>query len=870
MKDPLALMRTFTSVCCCIICAMSCACEGCFLYRNNDPEATFRCRRVKIDCIKEIERLERDEKKQYLLDKFRTFQVRITKHKKYKFCILAGQGDNMHLVCKRGFCIAYNVSHWYVEDLIEKLKKGDMSVLRHLNHGIAIPPSVIKDSRLDNFAELYGIFLTPVQHGSLQIGNSVPHMVTAAWMQYYFSLVGDHVPNSDHQIHLEPIPKKTVWEEYKFDMEELGEIVLDLNTFLRIWKNVFPYVKCRKYKSSCGHCNLCTELAEKRRQYRDKEGRQEVTNLFALHRLSIVGERRAYYDRRLEAALNPKMFLSTIADGMQQNHCFLPWFANSKMPACHVKQHLQGILMHGINMRVYRTYSNIGGGANLAIHTWLLSLEEYFEEHGCLPWVLYHQIDGGSENANAEFYCIAALLVAAGLVGKVVITRLPVGHTHEDIDACFALIWKRVRDAFVLTASKFREFIVQALKKKVNVEVIDLLVIPDYCKAMTGSMDKKFSRFAKEEWTQCQFTFEACDVTPRHPMGYSTTYRPYCQSEYVEIVEDPTKDTLCGLIPQLCVSQDHPLPGEPDLHPLHSFPDGEFAPAPFIVGSRALVETLAEKMISKWKVSKPLVAEEWKQFAEDFPQSDDAQDYVSAHPESLHVPFRDILFGRTTIGEHEVLPRERGAAGGRRGNRASGRGGMRIVESQSCVNHAGHTAKDGSSRLVTHDAEGNALPIPVATLNGVYTGRAEARALTATKKKAKKAAAAAAALPAAAAAALPNVDDSSSDTPLVTFKLNEKVRNIHKLPGFISKCNRDGTYDVDYSDGRTDKNVKSKMLVKEPKKKAAVLNKKRAAPIAPPRWEMEVVTDEWVDEGGLQASHVVDGKRQRKKTNYST
>ena len=65
--------------------------------------------------------------------------------------------------------------------------------------------------------------------------------------------------------------------------------------------------------------------------------------LFALHRMATMGERRLYYDRRMEGMINKLFFLSTIADGMQQNHCMLPWFGNQKYPSLHVKQHLQGM-----------------------------------------------------------------------------------------------------------------------------------------------------------------------------------------------------------------------------------------------------------------------------------------------------------------------------------------------------------------------------------------------------------------------------------------------------------------------------------------------------------------------------------------------
>jgi hypothetical protein len=41
------------------------------------------------------------------------------------------------------------------------------------------------------------------------------------------------------------------------------------------------------------------------------------------------------------------------------------------------------------------------------------------------------QIDGGSENANASTLALAEYLVYRRLTRKVVITRLPPGHTHE-------------------------------------------------------------------------------------------------------------------------------------------------------------------------------------------------------------------------------------------------------------------------------------------------------------------------------------------------------------------------------------------------------------------------------------------------------
>jgi hypothetical protein len=627
--------------------------------------------------------------------------------------------------------------------------------LTNLNPNVAINAAVLPTDRIIRFAAEFGVQLNPQQIGSIRLPQTEKSMMCSSWMSYYFSLVGDQVPNSDNEIHLEPIPKKDVYKEYVFDMEIRKEESMTEKSFVKLWKQVFPYVKVRKYKSSCGHCNLCTLLGEKRRKFRDMAGRQEVTNLFAIHRLSTMGERRTYYDRRMEASMNSHLCLSTIADGMQQNHCTLPWFGNTKMPGVHIKQHLQGVLMHGQNMTIYRTFANVGGGANLAIHTWLLSLENYYRLHNSkLPPILYHQFDGGSENCNAEFVAICSLLVACGLVNKVVLTRLPVGHTHEDIDGLFALIWRKLRDEFVYTPSDFVKLIQLSLRKKVYVNVIDLMVIPNYTKILDGCIDPNLGRWAKEEWAQLQLTFERAEKSAENLLGVKTTYRPYVQDEFIEIVEDLGPKTeyssVCGLIPQLCECKTHPLPGEPALNWLHKIPSAsaKFEPDAFITDSNKAMQVVAEKMMTSYAIDKPSVAAEWEKWINDAPGSDNSHEYRSSTggimvqtsgsntyetDGNVYVPFRNQLFGHTGVNELHVDPRPR--------NLKSAVGGlnMRKVESTSAVLHSGNksaAAKQVPARKVVQDLDGTAPLVPYGSLNSAYPGRAGRRELA--KKKSKK------------------------------------------------------------------------------------------------------------------------------------
>jgi hypothetical protein len=132
----------------------------------------------------------------------------------------------------------------------------------------------------------------------------------------------------------------------------------------------------------------------------------------------------------------------------------------------------------------------------LAIHCWLLSLEQVCKKEGRLPDTIFHQFDGGSENVNKLFLGICELLINKGVCKKIVLSRLKVGHTHEDIDAIFALIWKEVRCSSILTPRQAAIRIKNALRNKTSEQkIIDLFVIPDYHAFMDGCIDKTLGRY---------------------------------------------------------------------------------------------------------------------------------------------------------------------------------------------------------------------------------------------------------------------------------------------------------------------------------------------------------------------------------------
>jgi hypothetical protein len=136
--------------------------------------------------------------------------------------------------------------------------------------------------------------------------------------------------------------------------------------------------------------------------------------------------------------------------------------------------------------------------------------------------------------------------------------------------------------------------------------------VPDYVSLFKDCIE--LARYYKEEWAQLQFTFESVEICVEYPTGVKTTYRVYTQNCYIEIIEDEQcEHSVCGLIPQECVVQTRPLPGEPPVIVLKKFPTADVNPAPFIEGSRELVAAVAQQMISQHcRNSQSTVAPQWE------------------------------------------------------------------------------------------------------------------------------------------------------------------------------------------------------------------------------------------------------------------
>jgi len=96
--------------------------------------------------------------------------------------------------------------------------------------------------------------------------------------------------------------------------------------------------------------------------------------------------------------------------------------------------HLVGVKVHGKGVTFYPFIQTVQKGANLIMFIFNNELEKFYRLHQIWPEEVYLQVDGGSEFANKTFLASLELITIKRMAHLIVYTRLPTGHTHEDID----------------------------------------------------------------------------------------------------------------------------------------------------------------------------------------------------------------------------------------------------------------------------------------------------------------------------------------------------------------------------------------------------------------------------------------------------
>jgi hypothetical protein len=129
-----------------------------------------------------------------------------------------------------------------------------------------------------------------------------------------------------------------------------------------------------------------------------------------------------------------------MVDLQDSNKTRIPYANNNDVFSAVLEHHLVGVKVHGKGVTFYPYVQTIQKGANLVIFILLNELKKFYELNKTWPEEIFLQVDGGSEFANKSLLALLELLTVKRMAHRILYTRLPTGHTHEDIDGrCFYL-----------------------------------------------------------------------------------------------------------------------------------------------------------------------------------------------------------------------------------------------------------------------------------------------------------------------------------------------------------------------------------------------------------------------------------------------
>ena len=212
--------------------------------------------------------------------------------------------------------------------------------------------------------------------------------------------------------------------------------------FLSVWRTntQVTHIKVRKYHVF-SMCEKCVEFVDRRRTNPNLEEKQKILKEEREHYMYIRMERLAYYAKRKLGIYFGKDYISIIIDGSSQSAYNLPhMLENDKLSSgCTKNQvYLMGALVHGRAAYCFTYLKNFLHGTNVMTECLHHVLLDIYAKDGRIPRTIYLQLDNTTKQ-NKSRYMIGYLgcLVEWGVVDKVVVSFLPVGHTHEDVGNYF-------------------------------------------------------------------------------------------------------------------------------------------------------------------------------------------------------------------------------------------------------------------------------------------------------------------------------------------------------------------------------------------------------------------------------------------------
>jgi hypothetical protein len=267
------------------------------------------------------------------------------------------------------------------------------------------------------------------------------------WWEQHVKIHGCSMPERG-EILINNIPWSNVYEHwYCTECEDAETEAASYTTWDNARKARFGdcLVK-RKKKRGLSKCVICAELDRMWDNAKDaeypKNERMMCKRLKLEHNDWQGAERKVYYHRKAKCRADPTCRCSSIDDGMGNQCTHMPFLgvrmASDVAKLDRMKWKVQTLLLHGVGLDFWLVPPWVKDDNNMQLTCWVRSMMAH---HGSQwPAVVYRQMDGSSVNVNSVNFGVMAALVGSGQCQKMCCSRLPPGHTHEDVDGTHSVI----------------------------------------------------------------------------------------------------------------------------------------------------------------------------------------------------------------------------------------------------------------------------------------------------------------------------------------------------------------------------------------------------------------------------------------------
>ena len=419
-------------------------------------------------------------------------------------------------------------------------------------------------------------------------------------------------------------------------------------------------------------------------QSKSKALRLIVRQYKLMHRAYYMGEKLLYYQRRAEAANSDGEIGSIIIDKMGTHATQLPLLSNLYSLKDHFPVAVTGAISHGTNETTfYLSTSNVSTGASYTIHCIFAEMRKLYQKNKNQPLKkVFIEIDGASDNTAKAVLAACEHLVFKQFSSYILVARLPVGHTHEDIDSRFGKIWTYVRDRHVYTFDGFSSIIKEAFGNSDRIKVQPVFAILDYKNYYDQFNDDELGdKYSRMEFTQLYFKIQPVRdsdlASNNNNLLVRTNYRKFGQ-EYTVFLRENNDDNLncdapyvptliksawmpenaidapCSF-PRTCNSSCPCKERAPGISFLKSEPTGRPLPMQFEKAWFKSFSTFIDKVGGFFRKRKEdNYAEYWQNFAAlRMPNSEQVDDFVNKF--DINSPLGDVLFCSTKrfAGSHQ-------------------------------------------------------------------------------------------------------------------------------------------------------------------------------------------------------------------------